>query len=284
MRDDNLVKSVRKPAYVAPPGSCDTHVHFYDSSYPEAASATKTTPPNVTVADYQMLRNRLGTERVVVVQPTTYGLDNRCQIAAVEALGSDSRLVVVVNSQVTDGELARLDKLGTRGARFFMLSGGALPWSELEPVAAHIAPFGWHIELQLNGWDVPDYVDRLKALPTDIVVDHVGRYMPPVSVNHPSFTALLDLMNAGKTWIKLSAPYVHSKAGPPDYVDIQAQAQELVHRFPERILWASNWPHPGQPGHPDEADMLDLLLCWVDDEMVRTRILVENPAIRYGFD
>jgi D-galactarolactone isomerase len=123
----------------------------------------------------------------------------------------------------------------------------------------------------------------LKHLPCDLVVDHVGRFMGPVPTDHPAFKVLLGFLETGRCWVKLSAPYESSESGPPDWADITAEARALVKAAPERMLWASNWPHPGQKNPPDEADLLDLLLDWVDDEAVRNRILTENPADLYGF-
>lgn len=288
MTRDHSVDTVRTscgrhPRLVAPADACDTHIHLFDHRFPEAATATKATPPDVWVEDYRALQKRLGTRRVVIVQPTTYGLDNSCQIKAANALGRDARLVVVVDDQVSDTELRRLAGSGACGARFFMLSGGAVPWAALQPVAARIAPFDWHVELQMNGRELPERADQLRELPARVVIDHIGRFMDPVSPDHPSFVALLRLLETGRFWVKLSAPYVSSRSGGPDFADVGALARELVRRFPERVLWASNWPHPGQPGHPDEADLLDLLLEWADDDATRRRILVDNPAKLYGF-
>ncbi|MDX9862600.1 MAG: amidohydrolase family protein [Rhodospirillales bacterium] len=273
----------RRPRLVVPRNACDTHVHFFDRRFPEAATATKATPPDVWVDDYRAIQRRLGTTRVVVVQPTTYGLDNACQAEAAACFGDDACLVVVVDDSVTDDELRRLTALGARGTRFFMVSGGAVPWEAMAPVADRVARYGWHIELHLNGRDLPDRISLLHSLPVPVVIDHVGRFMDPVEIDHPSFIALLQLLETGRFWVKLSAPYVNSRSGPPRFSDVGVLARELARRFPERMVWASNWPHPGQPGHPDEADLLDLLVEWVDSEATRHRILVDNPAELYGF-
>ncbi|RMD63412.1 MAG: hypothetical protein D6826_05005, partial [Alphaproteobacteria bacterium] len=99
----------------------------------------------------------------------------------------------------------------------------------------------------------------------------------------PAFRALLALIDDGRCWVKLSAPYYESTAAGPPYPDIAALARTLVRHAPERMLWATNWPHPGAEAVPDEARLLDLLLDWVDDEATRNRILVDNPAALYGF-
>lgn len=271
-----------RPKLVAPPGACDTHMHFYDARFPSAPTAW-ITPPDAWVDDYRALQARLGLERVVVVQPSTYGRDNTAQIEAMTTFGGSARGVMVVDRDVSDAELDRLTSQGVCGARFFMLAGAAVPWEILEEVAARVHPFGWHIQLQMNGRDLPERADRLKRLPGGLVVDHIGRYMDPVSVDDPSFKVLLDLVERGRCWVKLSAPYESSITGPPRYEDVTVLARALVKAAPERMLWASNWPHPGHPDGQDEAALLDLLLDWADDETTRARILVDNPAELYGF-
>ena len=82
--------------------------------------------------------------------------------------------------------------------------------------------------------------------------------------------------------MKLSAPYESSKAGPP-WRDIGRLAKELVTRAPDRMVWATNWPHPNNTPRPDDAPLLDMLLDWVEDEGVRNRILGDNPVRLYGF-
>jgi D-galactarolactone isomerase len=189
----------------------------------------------------------------------------------------------VVDAGVTDAELDRLTKLGIRGIRFHMLPGGALPWDILETMAARVGNFGWHVQLQLDGRQLPDYEAVLARLPCDLVIDHVGKFLEPVPVEHPSFRALERLVGRG-AWVKLSAPYEVSKVGAPNYDDVGALAKALVKIAPDRMLWATNWPHP-TPGvpKPDDAWMLDMLLDWMPEEAARRKVLVDNPAHLYGF-
>ena len=116
------------------------------------------------MADYLKVRARLGITRTVVVQPSTYGKDNRCTLAAIAALGDSARGIAVVDQTVTDAELDRLTKAGIRGIRFHMLPGGALPWDILETMAARVGNFGWHVQLQLDGRTLPDREPLLKSL------------------------------------------------------------------------------------------------------------------------
>jgi D-galactarolactone isomerase len=261
--------------------ACDTHVHFYDHRHRVAHGAVLR-PCDATPDDYRTVRTGLGTERVVVVQPTTYGLDNSCQLDAMATLGVEARGVMAVGADVSRQDLARLTDLGVRGARFHMLPGGALPWEMLETVAADIAPFGWHIQLQLNGRELPDRLDRLLRLPVSLVVDHVGRFMPAVDPDSAAFAALLTLVDHGAT-VKLSAPYESSDVGPPRYDDVTRLVDVLVSRAPDRLVWASNWPHPGQSRPPTAAELVALRDRWLPTDVLRRRVLVDNPAALYDF-
>jgi D-galactarolactone isomerase len=273
-----------RPRLQAPPGTCDTHMHFYDKRFPLAPTA-KIVHADALLPEYRKVLERLGIARTVVVQPTSYGTDNRCTLEAMKALGDSARGVAVVDEGVTDAELDRLTKLGIRGIRFFVLPGGALPWEILENVAARVDAFGWHVQLQLDGRTLPDRAPLLKRLTGTLVIDHVGKFLEPVPIDHPAFRVLLGLVENGRTWVKLSAPYEVSRVGPPNYDDVGALAKVLARAAPERMVWATNWPHPLKHGDdkPDDAVLLDMLLDWVPEESARRKVLVDNPARLYGF-
>ncbi len=272
-----------KPKLKAPPGTTDTHMHIYDTRVPFAKGA-KITHGDALVPEYLKVRERLGIERTVVVQPAGYGFDNTVTLNAMEQLGNSARGIVVVEPSVADAEMDRLTKLGARGIRYFML-GGFLPWETLEEMAARTSNFGWHVQLQLDGRDLPERLELIRKVKGTLVIDHTGKFLEPVKPDHPAFRILMDLLDTGRTWIKLSAPYETSKVGPPHYDDVGALAKELVKKAPERMLWASNWPHPTPPAHlkPDDAILMDVLLDWIPDEATRTKVLVDNPAKLYGF-
>lgn len=271
------------PRVKVPAGACDTHMHFYNFDYP-APPGANLPPAPAWIDEYTEAREALGLQRVVAIQPTAYGKDNSCQLAAMAAFGANARGVLVVDETTPEAELERLTQLGTRGARFHMLPGGAVPWEIMEEVAARILPFGWHIQLQLNGRELPEREALLKRLPGNLVVDHVGRFTPPVGTDDPAFKVLLGLIETGRCWVKLSAPYESSSRTKEErWPDVAAEARALVMAAPERMLWASNWPHPGQKGMPGPDVFLDLLADWVDDEATMSRILADNPAELYGF-
>jgi D-galactarolactone isomerase len=264
------------------PNACDCHMHIYDDAYPLAPTATFR-PPHAPVTAYREVQRDLGLARAVVIQPTGYGFDNRCTLEGMAALGPGARGIVVVRPDVAAGELARLHELGVRGVRYMMLPGGVLPWSGLEATAARIAPMGWHIALQLDGRELPQHEATLMRLPARIVIDHTGKFLEPVTVDSAAFASLCRVLDKGSVWVKLSAPYETSTHGAPGYDDVAALARALAARFPERCLWASNWPHPNAQPVPSSRALFEWARQCVDGDARWKQILVDNPVEAYGF-
>src|SRR6185436_13936482 len=144
--------------------------------------------------------------------------------------------------------------------------------------AACIAPLGWHINLQLDGRDLPHFEARLRALPCPLVIDHLGKFLGTLATAADSVQSLHRLLDSGRCWIKLSAPYESSIEGPPDYADVAPLAGDLARRHPQRCLWASNWPHPNVRPQPDEAALLAWARDTVADDGTWQQMLVRNPA------
>ena len=266
-----------------PPGACDTHMHFYDAAVPSAPGTFL--PGNFTVADYRKLQKQLGLERVVVVQANAYADDNSVALDAIGQLGRNAKGVAVVKADVADAELERLTQGGMCAVRIMTLHGGLLGLDAMDAVAARVHPFGWHVNLQLDGRELPKYEAQIKRLPGKFVIDHTGKFLEPVDVASGPFRSLLSLVDTGRCWVKLSAPYETSKTGAPKYEDIGRLAKALVRHAPERMLWASNWPHPSarKPAPPRDVDLLDLLAEWAPDEATQRKILADNPAELYRF-
>ncbi len=266
-----------------PHGACDTHMHFYDSKMPSAPGTFL--PGDFGVAGYRAVQARLGLERVIVVQPNAYADDNRVTLSSLRDLGKDARGVAVVKPDVKDSELERLTKGGMCAVRIMTLHGGMLGFDVMDSVAARVHPFGWHVNIQLDGRELPKYETQIRRLPGKFVIDHTGKFLEPVDTGSQPFQALLRLVDTGRCWVKLSAPYETSKTGAPKYEDVGRLAKALVKHAPERMLWASNWPHPSarKPAPPKDEDLLDLLADWAPDEAAQRRILADNPAELYKF-
>ena len=260
-------------------------MHIYDQRFPAVAGA-RLLPPDALVPKYRRLQARLGLARTVVVTPSTYGTDNAILLDALEQFGAGARGVAVLDTSVTDDELQRLHMAGVRGIRFNQTLSTVTPIEMLEPLAARIRPLGWHVQLLLKPNDIPLLESRLRDLPVPVVFDHLGR-LPPAGVTHPGFRSIMNLIDCGKAWVKLSGSYLCGPRLGDDYPDATPLARAYLAAAPERMVWGSNWPHPsagaGIHEWPDDAFLLDLLARWAGNPHRFAQILVDNPAVLYGF-
>lgn len=265
-----------------PPGSVDCHMHLYDDRYPAALGATLL-PPNASLEDYRHVQQRLHVRRMVIVTPSTYGIDNRVMLNGLLEAKGDARGIAVVAGTISDKELEELHAAGVRGIRFNLSYGGA-NLDELEKLAARVNELGWNVQVVAPGTQLTDLESRLAKLPSRLVIDHMGHVPQPEGVKSAAFAAVTRLLDNQRTWVKLSGPYIRSKVGAPNYSDVGEVAQALVKINPERMLWGSDWPHPtATENKPNDADILDLLYHWAPSEHDRTRILRDNPVSLYGF-
>ena len=277
---------IRIPKFTPPPGACDSHIHVYEDRrrYPSLL-VNGCEMEDLFLEDYLSVRDALGLSRTVIVQSPHYGTDNCSLLSSIARLGQGkARGIAITVPDVSETALGHLHEAGVRGLRFGIeLVRGMRPLY-LEDIASRIAPLGWHIQYRSTEKDLPLLVERFAKLPVDVVIDHIGSIPPRLGTNHPAFTAMMWLLEGGRCWVKLSAPYQLSKTGGPHYADYREFARLLVAAAPERLLWGTNWPHPKVDFMPNEVDLLETLLDWVDSDATRQRILCENPAQLYGFE
>lgn len=273
------------PKLKAPADSCDCHHHIYDLRFPPAQPGRRF-QTNATVGEYRLLQHRIGTSRDVVVLPVSYVTDNRVILDCIAQLGANnSRGIAVVHSTVTDAELETLARGGVRGIRFTLgdPTVAATTIDMIEPLSRRVNALGWHVQINMHADQIVAAEDLWNRLPSPIVFDSMGNLPPPMGVTHPAFTVIRRLIDKGRTWVKLTFVSSLTKDGPPNYADVTKVAQAYVQAAAERVVWGSNWPHPGETPKPDDAVLFDLLAQWAPDEVTRHRILVENPEVLYGF-
>jgi len=275
------------PRLRAPENACDCHMHIYDAARFPMPPSQRVPPSNATVADYRMLQRRIGTTRVVVVQPRNYAIDNRVTVDAIAQLGPNARGVAVLHPTVTETELGKLHEAGIRGIRFTLgdPATAVVKVDMIEPLAKRVAGLGWHVQFNLEGEQIVELADLLRRLPTQLVFDHLGNPPLPAGTEHPSHAIVRGLVDKRRAWVKLSGAYSNSKIGPPSYPEATRVAQTFVKAAPERLVWGSDWPHPTMPNNnkPNDAVLFDLMTEWVPDSATRDRILVRNPETLYGF-
>ncbi|MBZ5498680.1 MAG: amidohydrolase family protein [Acidobacteriia bacterium] len=264
----------------------DCHFHIYDARFPADAKAVLH-PPDATVADYRLLQKRLGTTRCVIIQPSTYGLDNRLLLEALGQFGAAAaRGIAVVHPEIQDAELKRMHAAGVRGIRFNLVQAGATTLEMVDPLSKRVASLGWHIQVHASADQIEAAKDVWNRASCLVVFDHLGHLPEPQGIRHPAFRVICALLQKGRAWLKLSGFYMDTQVGPPSYADSVEVARAYVKEAPERLVWGSDWPHPTVAENdkkPNDAILLDLLAVCVPETATRNRILVDNAAKLYGF-
>ena len=273
------------PKLKAPANATDCHMHIYDPARFPMPPSQRVAPTNAAVPEYRLLQRRLGTTRVVVVQPRNYATDNRVTVDAIARLGPNARGVAVLHPTASDAELKRLQEAGIRGIRFSLgdPATAVVAPDMIEPLAKRIADLGWHVQLNVEGEQIVALADVFRRLPTPMVFDHLANPTLPPGIEHASHAIVRGLIDRGRTWVKLSGAYSNSTIGAP-YPEATTIAQAFVRAAPERLVWGSDWPHPSVlTNKPNDALLFDLLMEWAPDVATRNRILVQNPETLYGF-
>ncbi|MBR0679172.1 amidohydrolase family protein [Roseomonas eburnea] len=276
--------SARRPTFLLPPGTCDTHVHIWGpfDRYPVAKGAPYT-PPERNRDDLVALHARLGVQRAVIVQTTVYKSDNRAMLDAIATSNGAWRGVALVDETFGDAEYKVLHDGGVRGVRFGFVKhlGGVPDLALVRRTTDRIAEMGWHLVLHLDAANIPEFEELLRSFTLPVVIDHMGRVPVQDGLEQAPFRILLDLMRRPNFWVKVSGSERISAAGPP-FRDAIPFARKLIEAAPDRTLWGTDWPHPNVRWEPDEADLVDLLPEFGDAVALR-RLLVDNPARLYGF-
>ena len=272
-----------KPKYVPPPGACDAHCHVFGpgAKFPYAPNRSYT-PPDAPKEQLAALHKHLGFSRAVLVQASCHGIDNAAVVDALNSSQGAWRGVCMINDLVTDEELRALHTAGVRGARFNFVAhlGGAPDLRVIEAVVTRIKPLGWHLQVHLDAEDILTYRDFLLGLGIPFIIDHMGRVVAKNGLEQKPFKLLLDLMKNERVWVKVSGSERVSSTGRP-FHDAMPYARALFAAAPDRVLWGTDYPHPNVKEMPNDGEQVDLFARTFEDEVMRRKILIDNPDRLY---
>jgi D-galactarolactone isomerase len=267
-----------------PPGACDCHIHVYDDTVLPVAGA-QLRPPAASVSDYRSIQVRMGTQRAILVTPSTYGTNNAPMLAGLAQMGDRGRGVAVIDGRESNATLTELHRLGVRGVRINLSMGQGPLANAIESIAQRIAPLGWHLQLLMPVQTLLDLGPMLRRLKLDLVFDHLT---PAHELNHPAHALLSELMNGGHAWLKLSGGYLVSAQHSVDDPGLDRLAGHFIATVPDRIVWGSDWPHAtaaaGHHPYPNDARQIERLAQWAGSAEMLHKILVTNPECLYGFE
>ena len=275
-----------KPRFTPPPGAVDAHCHVLGPGdvFPYAPER-KYTPSDAGKDALFALRDFLGFERNVIVQATCHGADNRALVDALRAAGGRARGIATVRGDITDDALRELHDAGVRGVRFNFVRRLVDPKPDpyYRSIVERIAALGWQVVIYFEAADLAERWEFFTSLPTTVVVDHMGRPDVTQPVDGPEFGRFMRLLaEHPNIWTKVSCPERISQLGPPGYDDVVPFARTLVERFPDRVLWGTDWPHPNMTTHmPDDGALVDVIPRIAPTADLQRRLLVDNPMRLY---
>jgi predicted TIM-barrel fold metal-dependent hydrolase len=274
----------RAPRCTVPAGACDSHAHVFapPGVYPYAERRPYTPAPGTDLAAYRRTLRALGIERAVLVHSNVYGPDNRATTDALARMAGAFCGIALVRPEIEDATLKGLAAAGIRGIRINLEFPGETGVAEVEAMAPRLAALGWHVQMLVQAERLPGIAARLRALPIDVVIDHMGLPTPERGLETAGMRALLALLESGRCWVKLSAPY-YGRSDPPEYAFAAAAAARLFAARPDRMLFGTNWPHPHASPPPDEGNLVDWLAGVAGGGAGLREVLVANPARLYGF-
>jgi 2-pyrone-4,6-dicarboxylate lactonase len=274
-----------KPKFIPPAGAVDAHCHVFgpEAKFPFAPER-KYTPCDAPKEKLFALRDFLGFDKNVIVQASCHATDNRALVDALDAAAGRARGVAFVGEEITDGELRALDRAGVRGVRFNFVRRlvDVTPRDVLTRVANRVATLGWHIVVYFEMADLADFESFFTALPTIVVVDHMG--VPDVrkGVDAPDNRRFLRMLDThSNIWTKVTCPERMTLVGPP-YDDVVPFGRMLVEHFRDRVIWGTDWPHPNMKKEaPDDGVLVDWIPKIAPSAVEQQALLVDNPMGLY---
>ena len=297
---DVSVTHIHPPAVPLPHRTCDCHVHVFDPArFPYVMERTYT-PGTATIDDLLAFEGKLGVDRVVLVQPSGYGTDNRCLLDALMQLGpARARGVAVIDlDRTTAKEMDALHEAGVRSIRLNLEVKGEhsveRSRATLHKALQLVAPTRWSIQIYADLALIEGLAAEIRSAKTPIVLDHFAGLKADKGMAQAGWSSVLELLKEGSVYVKLSAPYRASKLA--DYSDLAPFVRTFAETAPERLVWASDWPHTGSASNRsgdlsvvepfraiDGGDALNKLRAWIPEPSIQHQIFVTNPAALYSF-
>jgi len=278
-----------RPSFLLPEGTVDAHCHVFGPGdvFP-FAEERKYTPCDASKYQLYALRDYLRVDKNVIVQATCHGADNRAMLDALVSANGRARGVATVRPDVSDAELAEMHAVGVRAVRFNYVRRlvDPEPDSYYHRIVEKIKPLGWHVVVYFEAADLAERWNFFTSLEADVVVDHMGRPDVTQSADGPEFARFLALLDEHESfWCKVTCPERMSVEGPPHYRDVVPFARRVIERFPDRVLWGTDWPHPNLHDYmPDDGTIVDFVPAIAPAPDLQRKLLVDNPMRLYWRD
>ncbi|ETF02007.1 membrane protein [Advenella kashmirensis W13003] len=264
-----------------PEGAADCHAHVIKKDMPLSDNRHSQPARDASVDDYLQVLDTHGITYGLLTAPSFYGANNDVLLHALAQADGRLRGTAIVEPEISETELSNLQDNGVCGLRFNWIRRDTLPDIEsrgYQRLLSKAKNLGLHIEIYLEGEFLPPVLKAVNKSGARAVVDHFGHPEGKDGIHSQGFHVLLDAIEAGNTWVKLSAPF-RLRCSDPAALARKILAQSNG----ERAVWATDWPWVGHENDMVYADCIDWLFDWVPDKTARDRVLVENAHGLFGF-
>jgi predicted TIM-barrel fold metal-dependent hydrolase len=252
----------------------DAHSHIWTPdtrAYPLAAGFRRSEmqPPSFTVEELLAQIKPVGVNRVVLIQMSFYGYDNRYMLDAIRTHPGTFRGVAVIDQNAADpaADMKSLKRQGVRGFRIFPKNERIDDW--LGAPSMHrmfaIAAAERMAMCCLIDPDALPALDRMcRDFPeTPVVIDHLCRIGVGGTIPEVELKSLCDMARHKHVNVKVSAFYALGKKQAP-YLDLAPMIRRVFEAFgPERLMWATDSPYQVVGGH-NYKDSIELIRSRLD--------------------
>ena len=270
------------PAHADLPPWIDAHTHVFVRGLALAANARYA--PNYE-ASWQtllelMAKNNVG--RAVILQPSFLGFDNSYLFQALRAEPGRFRGVPWVSPsiEITPQDWESLAEIGVKGLRFPIYGLPTPQWSAYRDMLGEALKRDWPIHLYVESRRLPEILPVLLDGGHKVVIPHYGMFERTLGpARDPGFRVLLESARTERVYVVMCGAY---RVGTERAR--QATPMLLDAFGPQRLLWASDWPHTDTDLNrvTTYPKTLKWFEEWVPDEAVRRTILVDTPTKLYG--
>lgn len=268
-------------ANTLPVTAIDCHAHVMEVNRPLSPERHSAPIRDVKVEEYLAVLDAHGISHGLLTAPSFYGIDNSLLIDSLAAHPQRLRGTAIVDPLISAGQLDTMQRQGICGVRLNWIKRSSLPDAgspDYQRLFGLVRDMGMHVEIFLEGELLGSVLPVIRESRVKVVLDHFGCPDPRAGVDGPGFRQILNAVEAGDTWVKLSAPYRLRGADPQRYVDAL-----LAAGGPERLVWATDWPFVGHETEVTYQQCIDWLKQWVPDDRVRHTILAETPAKLFSY-
>jgi predicted TIM-barrel fold metal-dependent hydrolase len=258
----------------------DAHAHVFRRDLPFVPNSAPRFSRDFTVEDYIAVLDSAGVRFGAIAAASFLGTYSDYTLMALQKY-SRLRATVIVEPGVSMSRLREFDRAGVVGIRMAVANFQDPPdlrSAEYRQLLSRIADLDWHVHVYGKREQLISLIPVLSQIGVKLVVDHFGARDNESGPSSEIFQTVLRSVEKGRTWVKISGPYLSEQ------LDHQSMVSALIAAGDSQcLLWASDWPFVKLNGDLEYSRTIEWLQTWIPDPAVRQQI-DRNAATLYRFN